>query len=126
MPKNPTNSLLDSGQINRRAFHEEHDALRVISVADSQHSLSIKAEDGDSIEAVSRAQVVKQEDGTTDCSRMRKVCIHASTRDPNTASTIYTSADGQNWNSCSPAVGQVMDLCAMFIKVENCIAVIRS
>lgn len=120
MPKNNNPSLLDHTQCQKLSFQEEHDAIRVINVLDSQHSIEIKAEEGDSIESVARAKTIKSEDGAVDCSRMRKICGFD-------AAVVILSPDGVLWTlPLSLSDGQAADLCAIKIKVSSGQVVVRS
>lgn len=58
MPKNPSPSLLDAGQIVKRVYDEANDAVRVEVAAGTDFEISIDAADGDS------AMFVGTEDGT--------------------------------------------------------------
>jgi hypothetical protein len=120
MPKNTNLSHLDHTQCQKLSFETNHDAVRVINVLDSQHSIEIKAEEGDSIESVARAKTLTSSDNATDCSRMRKVCGF------NNAS-IKLSPDGVYWTLPLTLIeGQSGDLCANQIQVLSGQVVIRS
>lgn len=119
MPKNKQRHQLDAVQCQKLSFDPGNDAIRVVNVLDSQTNLEISAEQGDSIQSVARAKVIKPEDGPVDCSSMRKVCCFGQ-------ATVAISADGEVWSYVAIQPGIAIDICAMQIKVTNGSAVVRS
>ena len=119
MAKNENLSDLDAGQLFKKMVDGEHDAIRVVNAFNMEMAIALSAEENDSVQAVARSRSIKPEDGEVNCSSLRRVCSFGST-------DFEISPDGELWVPRSALNQEIIQLCAMKIKVTSGILVGQS
>jgi hypothetical protein len=73
MPKQDSITQLDTHQINKRVFDQEHDATRVVLALDHAMEMALDASD-DSVQAVPRSRTL---DGSeVKCDDLKGICVY--------------------------------------------------
>ena len=119
MAKNPNISNLDAGQVFKRTVDGEHDAIRVVQAFNTEMSIELKADKGDSVLSVPLIQIISEEDGIVNCEYLRRICKYGE-------GTVEVSADCHQFFPLSLNQLEVKEICAVMIRVKGCIVVGQS
>lgn len=105
MSKNPIATRQDMGQIWKKMFQADCDALRVVHAADVETQISLSAEDGDSVLATTKCVLI-QANKEIDCSMLSKLQAYS-------ACEVTLKADETTIVTLQLTAGQCLDICAM-------------
>ena len=105
MAKNTNTSMLDMGQLWKRMFHSDHDALRVINATDIESEFSLSHEDGDSILSKKESSLISA--GTeVDAKHLSQVMAYGN-------GTLTLKASNEISITLTVTIGQVLPICAL-------------
>lgn len=119
MAKNINISELDAGQAFKRTVDGDHDAVRVVQAFNTEMTIELSAEDGDSVQSQAYSVTIKPEDGAVDVSMLRKFCMYGD-------GYVTVSPDGEKFYPITCSSLKVTDICAVKMRVSNCVVVGQS
>lgn len=120
MACNTNLTTLDTAQAVKKVIDAEHDAIRIIQALNTEFEIELSSEDGDSVESVARTRMIDEAAGEVSCSDLRRVMKYG------TLGTVEVSPDGTTFHVLSISDMQVKEICAVKIRVTDCVVVGQS
>lgn len=106
MSKNVNQSRLDMGQLWKRMFHIDYDALRVVQVNDIQTEISLSHSAGDSIVSKVHSKSISTTAIPVDCSDLKRIMAFVVCQ-----VVLHDAGSGSYTLNLNP--GDVKEICAM-------------
>jgi hypothetical protein len=95
----------------RESWSEVDKALKIIPAANTEFSIELSADDGDSVVAIKRSVVVEA-NTTVDAKGMQQICLYAAG-----TLSVSPSDSGEDFITIPATVGQVVSICARRVRV---------
>lgn len=109
-PSQPAHYL--SGElVLKNAWSVEDRALKIIPSANTEFSIELSHEDGDSVIAIKRS-VILEANSTADAKGMSSICLYGEG-----TLSISPSDEGEDFITIPAAIGEVVDICARRVRV---------
>lgn len=102
---------LTGEHVLKQSWSVEDEALKIIPAANTQFSIELSHEDGDSVIAIKRSTILEA-NSTADAKGMSSICLFAEG-----TLSISPSDEGEDFITIPAAIGQVVAICARRVRV---------